>query len=144
MQIKTVIDPSLKEESVEFHLRQMTPRISEIIRLLNTTGNQLWCYHGSQLVPVPVGAIYFLQVDDHNLAVYTAHHQFAYRGRLYEITPRLGPDFIEASRSVVFNYRAIDHLELRSNGTIDAVLKNSQSIHIARRKIKQLQERLGL
>ncbi len=144
MQITTTIDPSLKEESAQFRLRRMTPRIGTIINLLTATGNQLWCYHGSRLVPVPISDIYYLEVDQNAVAVHLADRQLVYRGRLHQVTPQLDPDFVEASRSAVFNYRKIDHLELQGNGTIDVVLKNSQRLHIARRKIKQLQERLGL
>lgn len=144
MHITTTIDPSLTDESVEFRLRRMTPRIATIINLLGTSGNQLWCYNGSHLVPVPTSAIYYLEAEENTVAVHCADRRLTYRGRLYQVAPQLGPDFVEASRSVIFNYRKIDHLELQHNGTIDVVLKNARRLHVSRRKIKQLQERLGL
>ena len=52
--------------------------------------------------------------------------------------------FIEASRSAIFNYRKIDHLEILGSGMIDVILENQMRVGISRRKIRILKERLGL
>ena len=69
---------------------------------------------------------------------------YLFKGRLYQASINLPTDFIEASRSAILNYRFIDHLEIISNGNIDALMKNGLRVQIARRKIKKLKERLGL
>ena len=74
----------------------------------------------------------------------TANKCYQYRKPISVLKAQLTNDFVEASRSAVFNFKHIDHLELMDNGAIDVILKNHQRIPISRRKIKNLKARLGL
>lgn len=70
---------------------------------------------------------------------------YNYNVKIKSIKEELSTDFIEASRSAIFNIKHIDHLKLLDNGSIDVILKNKQRIQIARRKIKNfLREKLGI
>lgn len=88
--------------------------------------------------------IYLIQVENEKTIIYTQDKTYLFKGRLYQASINLPTDFIEASRSAILNYRFIDHLEIISNGNIDALMKNGLRVQIARRKIKKLKERLGL
>lgn len=144
MQVITNIDSHRKQERAEFWLQKMTPQLTSIINKLGTIRTVFWCRQDSKVVPVQLTDIYYLSATTNGIVVHTKDQQLIYSVRLYQVKPQLNSDFLEASRSVIFNYHKIDHLELSANGMIDAYLKNGQQIQIARRKIKLLKERLGL
>lgn len=88
--------------------------------------------------------IILIQSENNIVVVYTNENSYEYRGRLYQVKDELPNMFIEASRSAIFNYRKIDHLEILGSGMIDVILENQMRVGISRRKIRILKERLGL
>ncbi|EFQ43532.1 hypothetical protein HMPREF0509_00317 [Lactobacillus crispatus SJ-3C-US] len=76
--------------------------------------------------------------------MYTEQDTYLYKGRLYQVQKVLPSDFVTVSRSALLNYHQLDHLQILSNGNIDAILNNELHVQISRRRIKELKERLGL
>lgn len=144
MKINCHLDPNLAEEHGELWLRKMTPQINDLLQELSSTDETLWCYKENEIIPVKYEDIYALQVAKRNVAVITSKATYIYNDRLSNLKVSLPNYFLPASRSSIFNYRFIDHLELVDNGLIDVVLINKYRVQISRRNIKQLKERLGI
>ena len=144
MKIKFNIDENLSEEKAEFWLRKMTDKISQIANELTDKKEFIWCFRRGDAYPVKFNEIYLIQVENEKTYVYTEQETYLYKGRLYQVQKVLSSDFVTASRSAVLNYHQLDHLQILSDGNIDAVLKNKMHVQISRRKIKELKERLGL
>lgn len=144
MEIRFNIDQNLSKEKAEFWLKRMTTKVKRAVKDLQTEQNFLWGYQESEAYPIEFSQIYLIQVENEKTYICTKDGSYQFKGRLYQVKDRLPSDFIEASRSTIINYRFIDHLEIISNGNIDAVMKNGLRVQISRRKIKNLKERLGL
>lgn len=144
MKINCHVDPNLKEEHGELWLRKITPEINDFLQKLAQSDDAIWCHYQSQIIPVKYQDIYALEVANRDISVFTEKQQLSYNDRLSNLKTNLPSYFIEASRSAVFNYQHIDHLEILDNGLIDVVLTNNHRVQISRRNIKNLKERLGI
>lgn len=144
MEIKFNIDQNLSKEKAEFWLKKMTTKVKRAVSDLQTEQEFLWGYQKREAYPIEFSQIYLIQVENEKTYICTENGNYQLKGRLYQVKNGLSSDFIEASRSAIINYRFIDHLEIVSNGNIDAVMKNGLRVQISRRKIKNLKERLGL
>ncbi|WP_309505944.1 LytTR family DNA-binding domain-containing protein [Lactobacillus panisapium] len=96
------------------------------------------------MIPVKYQDIYSLEVASRETNIYTENQHFSYHDRLSNMKANLLNYSIEASRSAIFNFNYIDHLELLDNWLIDVVLTNNHRIQISRRNIRNLKERLGI
>lgn len=144
LKVKFNLDENLPEEKVEFWLRKMTDKVRRVANELTDKRDAIWCYHRGDVFSVKFDDIYLIQVENEKTYVYTEQATYLYKGRLYQVKNVLPADFVTASRSAMLNYHRIDHLQILSNGNIDAVLKNKMHVQISRRKIRELKERLGL
>ena len=144
MKVNINIDENLVEDRVEFYLQEMTDKITRIAKELTNDNSRLQCYKNSDIIPVKYEEIILIQSENNILMVYTDEDSYEYHGRLYQVKDELPNMFIEASRSAIFNYRKIDHLEILGSGMIDVILENQMRVGISRRKIRILKERLGL
>lgn len=144
MKINCHVDDSINEEHADIWIRQMTPAINHPIQQLNNDHQVLWCSLNHQIIPVNFDEIFAIQTAERGLEVSTLSQKYRYNSKISAIKEELSDDFLEASRSAIFNIKHIDHLELLDNGSIDVILKNKQRIQIARRKIKYLKEKLGI
>lgn len=144
MEMKFNIDQNLSKEKVEFWLKKMTTKFKRAVSDLQTEQEFLWGYQEREAYSIEFSQIYLIQVKNEKTYICTENSNYQLKGRLYQVKNGLSSDFIEASRSAIINYRFIDHLEIVSNGNIDAVMKNGLRVQISRRKIKNLKERLGL
>lgn len=144
MKINCHIDPNLDEEHGELWIKEMTPKINDFLQVMSSSDDVLWCRYQAQIIPVKYQDIYSLEVASRETNIYTENQQLSYHDRLSNMKVNLPNYFIEASRSAIFNFNYIDHLELLDNGQIDVVLTNNNRIQISRRNIRNLKERLGI
>ncbi|MGL5898960.1 MAG: LytTR family DNA-binding domain-containing protein [Lactobacillaceae bacterium] len=144
MKINCHIDPNLEEEHGELWIKEMTPKINDFLQVMSSSDDVLWCRYQAQIIPVKYQDIYSLEVASRETNIYTENQQLSYHDRLSNMKANLPNYFIEASRSAIFNFNYIDHLELLDNGLIDVVLTNNHRIQISRRNIRNLKERLGI
>lgn len=144
MKVNINIDENLVEDRAEFYLQEMTDKITRIAKELTNDNSGLRCYKNRDIIPVKYEEIILIQSENNILMVYTDEDSYEYHGRLYQVKDELPNMFIEASRSAIFNYQKIDHLEILGSGMIDVILENQMRVGISRRKIKILKGRLGL
>ena len=144
LKVKFNIDENLPEEKAEFWLHRMTDKISQIANELTNKKEFIWCFRRGDAYPVKFSKIYLVQVENEKTYVYTEQDTYLYKGRLYQVQKVLPSDFVTVSRSALLNYHQLDHLQILSNGNIDALLNNELHVQISRRRIKELKEMLGL
>ena len=144
MKVNINIDENLVDDRAEFYLQEMPDKITRIAKELTNDNSGLWWYKNKDIIPVKYEEIILIQSENNIVVVYTNEDSYEYRGRLYQVKDELPNMFIEASRSAIFNYRKIDHLEILGSGMIDVILENQMRVGISRRKIRILKERLGL
>lgn len=144
MKVEFNIDPNLPEEKAEFWLRKMTSKIKLITKELTSKQDFLWGYQDGDAHAIKFSEIFVIQVEDEKTMICTEEDAYVFRGRLYQVEKLLPSNFVTISRSSIVNYRFIDHLEIISSGNVDAILENGLRIQVARRRIKNLKERLGL
>ena len=114
MKVNINIDENLVEDRAEFYLQEMTDKITRIAKELTNDNSGLWCYKNRDIIPVKYEEIILIQSENNILMVYTDEDSYEYHGRLYQVKDELPNMFIEASRSAIFNYQKIDHLEILS------------------------------
>ncbi|WP_294605383.1 LytTR family DNA-binding domain-containing protein [uncultured Lactobacillus sp.] len=136
MKINCHVDPNLEEEHGELWIKKMIPKINDFLQVITSNDDVLWCHYESQIIPVKYQDIYSLEVASRETNLFTKNQLFSYNDHLANLKVNLPSYFIEASRSAIFNYNYIDHLELLDNGLIDVFLTNDHRIQIFRRNIK--------
>lgn len=144
MKINYHLDDSIQEDHIEIYAKKLTPNISKLIQALDDDKDILWCNSNNLISPINYQDIYAIYAASHGVSVITENASYSYHENLSNLKTKLPNDFLEASRSAIFNFHKIDHLELLDNGAIDVILQNKQRVQISRRKIKVLKERLGL
>lgn len=144
MEIKLNLDPNLPQEKAEFWLKKMTKKIKKITQELASEQDSVWGYQDGDAYAIGFSEIFAVQVENEKTMICTQYDSYLFKGRLYKIQEILPSEFVATSRSSIVNYRYIDHLEIISNGNIDAILSNGLRIQVSRRKIKNLKERIGL
>lgn len=144
MKVDLHIDSKLDVERADFWLRQMTTRMATIIAQLNQERETLWCYQDDEVKPVAYRDIIVLRTVGSQIQITTADNRYYYRARMAKLAAQLPAQFIESARGTMINYQKIDHLELLGNGKIDVLMVNQERVQMARRKIKNLKEKLGL
>lgn len=144
MEIKINIDEHFPKEKAEFWLKKMSSKIDQITKELKSEQDFLWGYKNGDAYEIEISQIYVIQVENEKTMICTQDQNYVYRGRLYQVQNILSDSFVMISRGTIVNYHFIDHLEIISTGSIDAVLENGLRVQVSRRRIKNLKERLGL
>lgn len=143
MKSKFEIDPTLSEEWVEFHVREMTPKLQQVIQILSTD-KQLWGYDEKVIKLLDLTKVYSFESINGKVYAKTDKRNYYVRKKIYELLDVLPPDFVKISRAELVNLKHLDHLELTSGGTIVLKLKNGMTTFVSRRCVKNLRERLGI
>lgn len=148
MKVECSIDPSLQEPCATLYIREMTPAIAEIIRLLESTASVT-----GALAAERDGKTYFIEQDSlelirtegREIACYDrAKHRYTLARPLYELESILGSSFIRVSKSTIVNMRRISHVAAAFNGTMELTMKCGVQDYISRSFRKAFKERLGL
>lgn len=143
MKSKFEIDPKLPEEWAEFHVHELTPKLQQVVQLLEHD-EQIWGYADQIVKPLALAQIISLNSQAGKIYAMTEHGSYQVKKKLYEVAELLSPDFVKISRSEFVNLNYLDHLELSVQGTIALKLKNGTTTFVARRCVKNLKERLGI
>ncbi len=139
------IDPAC-EETVVATVRQKTPLIEEVERLLlSDSADTLPCYREDEIVLVDIGQIEcFLAESDKTYAVCTDKKRYLVKKRLYELEEILPKQFERISKSAIGNWRHIVKFKVQLSGAVDAVFRSGYSECVSRRCFAELKRRYGL
>ncbi|MCI7677333.1 MAG: LytTR family transcriptional regulator DNA-binding domain-containing protein [Streptococcus orisratti] len=87
----------------------------------------------------------YVDVDDTSLILETLKGRRIISGRLYKFKERLNnPDFVQVSKQSLLNINHLEALEASFSGNMLALLTGKRKLHVSRRYLKNLEQRLGL
>lgn len=145
MKVNIVIEPTLEEDYVEIHVKEMTDEItrwSEFIQNKNSVITGIDEFE--RMVVIEESDIVALHADKKWCRIYTDTGNYSCRKRLYEIENILSQDFMRISKSIVVNLRKIESIEAVFNGMLLLRMKNGSKEYVSRTYLPKMKEYLGL
>lgn len=103
-------------------------------------------HRAGKIVSLPLEDVACVTVEDTITWAYTPQGRYRLKLTLQQAEGRLqGPPFVRVSRSVIVNLEWIDHLAPMFSGTYTAALRPAigLTVHVSRRRARQLRELLG-
>ena len=93
MKSKVEIDPKLPEEWAEFHVHELTPKLQQVIQLLEHD-EQIWGYVDQIVKPLALAQIISLNSQAGKLYAMTEHGSYQVKKKLYEVAKKNCEDTI--------------------------------------------------
>ncbi|MGV3353569.1 LytTR family DNA-binding domain-containing protein [Streptococcus orisratti] len=143
--------PNLTAEEIEVLVRSQS-LTAEVQRILDYLAQ----YEAETPAIIPIkGAdriemlkiddLIYVDVDDTSLILETLKGRRIISGRLYKFKERLNnPDFVQVSKQSLLNINHLEALEASFSGNMLALLTGKRKLHVSRRYLKNLEQRLGL
>ncbi|MGT2907705.1 LytTR family DNA-binding domain-containing protein [Streptococcus dentiloxodontae] len=92
-----------------------------------------------------IADLIYVDVDGTNLILETFKGRYLIIERLYKFKERLNnPDFVQVSKQSLLNINHLEALEASFSGNMLALLTGQRKLHVSRRYLKNLEQRLGL
>ncbi|MCB9692432.1 MAG: response regulator transcription factor [Alphaproteobacteria bacterium] len=106
----------------------------------------LTAVRGQAQIPVAVGSVTLVQVEDGEVYAYTADgERHRLQDSLAEIEATLpSPPFVKVSRAALVAGNRVERMVPRDSGTWEAVLEGGQTVAVSRRRARHVRESLGL
>ena len=133
MKVNIQVDPELKEEYVEFHVRNVTEDISKLAEMIEKRGCILTGIDAQdRIVIIHPEDIVAVHAEKKWSRIYTDKSDVSCRKRLYEMNELLGPEFIRVSKSILVNARKIESVEAVFNGMMLLHMNNGSKEYVSR------------
>lgn len=140
----TVILNSEREEEVIVYAKEKNSLVKSIEDLVNGADNYFTVQNERGIKRITEKEAYCFYIEDKKVYVLTEKEKLLLKMRLYSIEEKLSEDFIKINQSTVINIKKIQRFDVSVTGTLKVVLKNGYTDYVARRRIKNVKERLGL
>ena len=145
MKVIIQVDPNLKEEIVEFHVRNITEDISRFAEMIEKSDSVLTGIDAQdRIVIIHPEDIVSIHAEKKWSRIYTDKADYSCRKRLYEMDEFLGPEFMRISKSILVNVRKIESVEAVFNGMMLLHLKNGSKEYVSRIYLPALKAFLGI
>lgn len=145
MKVIIQVDPELKEETVEFHVRNVTEDISRFAEMIEKSDRVLTGIDTQdRIVILHPEDIVAIHAEKKWCRIFTDKADFGCRKRLYEIDELLGPGFMRISKSILVNARKIESVEAVFNGMMLLHMKNGSKEYVSRIYLPVLKAFLGI
>lgn len=126
-------------EEVVIRYKQMTERIEELVRYLETQGARLPAFKDGQQHMISVSDIIYLESVEGMTFLYTENEVYKINMTLMSFESIYANEgFFRCSKAMVLNIYRIRRLKSISGSRIDAVMDNEEHIIISRRYSKAL------
>lgn len=145
--MKISIDISKEYESTEIIIKskEIDDNLQDIIDYLNRNRTTIIGKQGNRIFNLNKKDIYYFESIDNILFIYLEKEVYESNYKLYEINEMFkGTDFIQASKSLIFNLNYLISVEALFNGRYKGFLKNNEEIIINRHFVPLLKEKLGI
>lgn len=129
----------LDEPEITIRGRLDSPKVSEIINLLNSSyrAGKLFLYKDDREYLTNADEIYYFEALNNKIYAKTAEGSFEVKNKLYELAESLrSSGFIQLNKGVLSNVNQICSVEAEFSGNYTAVLKNGEKLIISRKFIK--------
>lgn len=145
MKVKIQVDHELKEEFVEFHVRNVTEDILKFSEMIEKRDCILSGIDAQdRIVIIHPEDIVAVHAEKKWSRIYTDKLDVSCRKRLYEMNELLGPEFIQISKSILVNARKIESVEAVFNGMMLLHMKNGSKEYVSRIYLPDLKAFLGI
>ena len=143
MKCEVIIDTGC-EEKVIIHARSRTRLVDDIEALITSSEARITGYANGEIRIVdPEDTACFISEDGKVYAI-CKNERLRIRERLYNIEEILGGVFIKINQSCIANIRQIKKFNASFSGTLQVTFKNGYTDYVARRRLKEVKERLGV
>ena len=145
MKVNIVLEPDLKEDYTEIHVREITDEITRLSEFLQSkeqviTGTDEY----GRILVIDEADIVSLHAENKWCRIYTDIANYGCRKRLYEIENMLGRDYMRISKSIIVNLRKIKSVEAVFNGMLLLRMKNGSKEYVSRTYLPRMKEYLGI
>ena len=144
MKVSVEITPGVKEPYAVIYTAQVTEEIQRTIDLLGTGDTPVTAYHEEKLIILQPEDIFMVRVEDGDTILYGAKQKFRSRKRLYELSIKLGKQFMQISKSTLVNLSYLDSVEPGLGGTMLLKLKNGCKDYVSRKYLPGFKRYHGL
>ena len=147
MKVELNIDPNIKEETVCFMLKALTPKMEALIENLNRSDQSVLVgYIKDEITLLDLNEIVLFYTEAGK--VYAKNDKglvFLVKQRLYELEENLSKDgFIRIANSALANANKIRKLKMSVGGSMGIVFKDGTTEFASRRCISKIKNYLGL
>ena len=122
-------DKSLEKEIRLFYNTYGTSGIKEALKLYSNLQQEYICRTRKSVSKLRMDDIYYLEIEEHDISVFTSHGVYHKYGTLNQEMKLLSPyGFVRCSQSCIVSLRKIQKI-----GNNDILLVNHVKIHLSRR-----------
>ena len=140
----TVILNSEREDEVIVYAKEKNSLVKSIEDLVNGADNYFTVQNERGIKRITEKEAYCFYIEDKKVYALTEKEKLLLKMRLYSIEEKLSEDFIKINQSTVINIKKIHRFDVSVTGTLKVVLKNGYTDYVARRRIKNVKERIGI
>lgn len=145
MKVNIIVEPALKEDFVEIHVREISNEITQLGEFFKKKSPVITGIDNyEQIKIIDETDIVSIHAEKKWCRIYTDMENYSCRKRLFEIENMLGEDFMRISKSIVVNLRKIESVQAVFNGMLLLVMQNGSKEYVSRTYLRKMKEYLGL
>ena len=145
MKVRIQVDPAISEEYAEFHVREITDKVSRFAEIIEKSNSVLTgADEFERTIIINPSDIVAVHAEKKWCRILTETADYSCRKRLYELEQDLGPEFMRISKSILVCIRKIDSVEAVFNGMLLLHMKNGSKEYVSRTYLPNLKSYLGI
>ena len=118
--------------------------ITEIEHLARKNSSELIGYKNKEAIKLSPDEILCFISENNRVFAVTEKKKLLLRLRLYQLEESLSSNFVKINQSCIANIRQIKKFNASFSGTLQVTFKNGYTDYVARRRLKEVKERLGV
>lgn len=118
--------------------------ITEIENLARKNSSELIGYKNKEAIKLSPDEILCFISENNRVFAVTEKEKLLLRLRLYQLEESLSSSFVKINQSCIANIRQIKKFNASFSGTLQVTFKNGYTDYVARRRLKEVKERLGV
>ncbi len=123
---------------------EKTELITEIEHLARKNSSELIGYKNKEAIKLSPDEILCFISENNRVFAVTEKEKLLLRLRLYQLEESLSSSFVKINQSCIANIRQIKKFNASFSGTLQVTFKNGYTDYVARRRLKEVKERLGV
>lgn len=146
MKIQLVIDEKIQETEILIRTKEYNRQVQQLMEQLQDIRktNAIEGYLQQEIHLLKIKAIYYIYAEGAKVFFQTLDHEFESKRKLYELEMMLSNDFVRVSKSMLVNIDKIASIQMGRIGSTEIILDDESSVHISRKYLKELKNRLGI
>lgn len=146
MKIQLIIDEKIQETELQIRANQYNEQIERLMKQLQDiqTTTTIDGYLQQEIHMLKIKDINYIYAEGAKVFLQTVNHEFESKRKLYELEMMLSYDFVRVSKSMLVNIDKIASIQLGRIGSTEIILEDESSVHVSRKYLKELKNRLGI